>query len=207
MSSDPSGRKGYGRIAPSSVCVRLHIRHHKPVGIRYTASVLGRMREVPMRDERLEVSVTFVPAKGYVASAPELRQPVVAVSLGGLRRRIEALMLPDNVNVRLILDRTAERERNRRRQQAQLARRASVLPRGNGGRGLTWPEGLSRRVRRKTPTTRGSSPRTRRGVAPSRPRAAHRAAPASSYAGAVRLSRCLSRGRTHGLGQPFAARP
>ena len=75
-----------------------------------------------MRDERLEVSVTFVPAKGYVASAPELRQPVIAVSLGGLRRRIEALMLPDNVNVQLILDRTAERERNPRRQQAQLAR-------------------------------------------------------------------------------------
>ena len=72
-----------------------------------------------MRDERLEVSVTFVSAKGYVASAPELRQPVVAVSLGGLRRRIEALMLPDNVNLQLILDRTAERERNRRRQQAQ----------------------------------------------------------------------------------------
>jgi hypothetical protein len=79
-----------------------------------------------MRDERLEVSVTFVPAKGYVASAPELRQPVVAVSLGGLRRRIEALMLPDNVNVRLILDRIAELERNRRRQQAQLARRARL---------------------------------------------------------------------------------
>jgi hypothetical protein len=75
-----------------------------------------------MRDERLEVSVTFVPAKGYVASAPELRRPVVALSLGGLRRRIEALMLPDNVNVQLILDRTAERERDRRRQQAQLAR-------------------------------------------------------------------------------------
>src|SRR6266513_1136187 len=126
MSSDPSGRKGYRRIAPSSVRVRLHIRHHKPIGIRYTASVLGTMREVPMRDERLEVSVTFVPAKGYVASAPELRQPVIAVSLGGLRRRIEALMLPDNVNVQLILDRTAERERNPRRQQAQLARRARL---------------------------------------------------------------------------------
>jgi hypothetical protein len=55
-----------------------------------------------MRDERLEVSVTFVPAKGYVASAPELRQPVVAVSLGGLRRRIEERLLPDK---RLMLDR------------------------------------------------------------------------------------------------------
>ena len=47
---------------------------------------------------------------------------MTALSLGGIRRRIEALMLPDNVNVQLILDRTAERERNRRRQQAQLAR-------------------------------------------------------------------------------------
>ena len=74
-----------------------------------------------MRDDRFEVSVTFDERRGYVASAPELRQPVVAVSLGGLRRRIEALMVPDNVNVRLILDRTAERERNRRRQRAQLA--------------------------------------------------------------------------------------
>jgi hypothetical protein len=75
-----------------------------------------------MRDERLEVSVTFDERRGYVASAPELRQPVVAVSLGGLRRRIEPLMLPDNVNVQLILDHAARRERDRRRQQPQLAR-------------------------------------------------------------------------------------
>jgi hypothetical protein len=40
-----------------------------------------------MRDERLEVSVTFVPAKGYVASAPELRQPVVALSLAACAER------------------------------------------------------------------------------------------------------------------------
>jgi hypothetical protein len=65
--------------------------------------------------------VTSVPAKGYVASAPELRQPVVAVSLGSLRRRIEALMLPDDLRVVLQLDRSAQRERNRRRQQAQTA--------------------------------------------------------------------------------------
>jgi hypothetical protein len=44
-----------------------------------------------MSGERLEVSVTFDPGKGYVASAPELRQPVTALSLGDLRRRIEAL--------------------------------------------------------------------------------------------------------------------
>jgi hypothetical protein len=35
-----------------------------------------------MPDERLEVSVTF-DERGYIGSAPELRQAVVALSLGG----------------------------------------------------------------------------------------------------------------------------
>ena len=68
-----------------------------------------------MRDERFEVSVTFDAERGYVASAPELRQPVVALSLGGLRRRIEVALLPDNVRIVLQLDGLAERERHRRR--------------------------------------------------------------------------------------------
>ena len=67
-----------------------------------------------MRNERFEVSVTFDAERGYVASAPELRQPVVALSLGGLRRRIEIMMLPDNVRIVLQLDGLAERERHRR---------------------------------------------------------------------------------------------
>ena len=75
-----------------------------------------------MRNKRFEVSVTFDAERGYVASAPELRQPVVALSLGGLRRRIEIMMLPDNVRIVLQLDGLAERERHRRRAQAQLAR-------------------------------------------------------------------------------------
>jgi hypothetical protein len=62
-----------------------------------------------MSGDRLEVSVSFDERRGYVATAPELRSPVTALSLGDLRRRIEALMLPDNVNVRLVLDRSAER--------------------------------------------------------------------------------------------------
>jgi hypothetical protein len=33
-----------------------------------------------MRDERLEMSVTFDERRGYIASAPELRQPVTALS-------------------------------------------------------------------------------------------------------------------------------
>jgi hypothetical protein len=35
----------------------------------------------------------------------------------GLRRRIEAALMPDSVDVRLVLDRAALRERDRRRQQ------------------------------------------------------------------------------------------
>jgi hypothetical protein len=68
-----------------------------------------------MSADRLEVAVTFDAERGYVASAPELRAPVMALSLGGLRRRIEALMLPDEVEVRLVLDVRARRERDRRR--------------------------------------------------------------------------------------------
>jgi hypothetical protein len=75
-----------------------------------------------MSGDRLEVSVTFDPTKGYVASAHELKAPVTALSLGGLRRRIEALMVPDDPIITLNLDRIARLERDRRRQQAQLAR-------------------------------------------------------------------------------------
>jgi hypothetical protein len=75
-----------------------------------------------MRDERFEVTVTFDERRGYVATAPELRQPVLALSLGGLRRRIEALMLPDEVDVRLQLDGAADRERHRRRAASPPAR-------------------------------------------------------------------------------------
>ena len=52
------------------------------------------------------------------STSPELRQPLVALSLGGLRRRIETAMLPDDIRVVLQLDGLAERERHRRRAQA-----------------------------------------------------------------------------------------
>jgi hypothetical protein len=45
----------------------------------------------------------------------ERKTPVTALSLGGLRRRIEALMMPDKPQVILSLDRAARRERDRRR--------------------------------------------------------------------------------------------
>ena len=47
------------------------------------------------------MSVTF-DERGYIGSAPELRQAVVALSLGGLRRkRIEIALLPDDVRWQL----------------------------------------------------------------------------------------------------------
>ena len=67
-----------------------------------------------MSGDRLEVSVSFDERCGYFGSHPELRSPVVALSLGGLRRKIETLMLPDDVHVVLHLDRTARQERDRR---------------------------------------------------------------------------------------------
>ena len=66
-------------------------------------------------EHRLTVAVTYDESRGYVGSAPELRQPVVALSLGGLRRKVEIAMLPDEVVVLLRLDRTARLERDRRR--------------------------------------------------------------------------------------------
>jgi hypothetical protein len=68
-----------------------------------------------MNADRLEVNVTFDVERGYVGSAPELLHSVTALSLGGLRRRIEIAMLPDNVHIVLQLDGLAERERHRRR--------------------------------------------------------------------------------------------
>src|SRR5260221_14556854 len=53
------------------------------------AGVASEPKGTTMHD-RFEVSVTFDPAKGYAATAPELREPVLALSLGGVRRRVEA---------------------------------------------------------------------------------------------------------------------
>jgi hypothetical protein len=45
---------------------------------------------------------------------------VLALSLGGLRRRIEIALLPDDVIITVSLDRVARRERDRRRAQRQV---------------------------------------------------------------------------------------
>jgi hypothetical protein len=65
--------------------------------------------------DKLIIAVTFCPERGYVGSSPDLREPVIALSLGGLRRKVEALISPDDVIVLLNLDRAARLERDRRR--------------------------------------------------------------------------------------------
>jgi hypothetical protein len=65
--------------------------------------------------DKLHIAVTFSPERGYVGSSPDLRAPVVALSLGGLRRKVETLISPDDVIVLLSLNRAARLERDRRR--------------------------------------------------------------------------------------------
>jgi len=65
------------------------------------------------KDGRFDVAVTFDERRGYVGTHPNLRAPVVALSLSGLRRKIEALMLPEDVIIVLSLDRDARLERAR----------------------------------------------------------------------------------------------
>jgi hypothetical protein len=51
-----------------------------------------------------------------------LSQSVTALSLGGLRRRIEVALLPDDPVVQLRLDRAARLERDRRRRGGAVTR-------------------------------------------------------------------------------------
>jgi hypothetical protein len=72
--------------------------------------------------DKLAIAATYDAERGYVGTHPELRSPVIALSLGGLRRKIEALMLPDEVIVMLSLDKAARLERDRRRLNGQPRR-------------------------------------------------------------------------------------
>jgi hypothetical protein len=71
----------------------------------------------------LMIDVTFDSVRGYVATHPNLPQPVIALSLGGLRARIGAGLGRGSHNVRLKLDRAASAQRDERRRGA--AERAS----------------------------------------------------------------------------------
>jgi len=69
--------------------------------------------------DKVSIPVSF-DGHGYVARAPELSSPVVALSLSSLRKRIKA-MLPERSVVVLNLDRLARKERDARRRGGQAA--------------------------------------------------------------------------------------
>jgi hypothetical protein len=79
-----------------------------------------------MRDDRLVIAVTF-DGHGYRTTSPEV-PPVSALSLSILRKRIEAVLMPDDPVVVLSLDRTARLERDRRRRGGP-ARASTAWPR------------------------------------------------------------------------------
>jgi hypothetical protein len=67
-------------------------------------------------DARLEIAVTYDLAKGYyIGMHPELPTPVVALSLAVLCKRVEERLIGEDVDVKLVLDRAARQERDRRR--------------------------------------------------------------------------------------------
>jgi hypothetical protein len=82
--------------------------------------------------EKLVVEVGFDAAHGhYVAHHPELK-PFTALSLFGLRKKIEAALLPETVDIKLVLNRSARLERDRRRRS------------GEQGRDRAWPQPVKR---------------------------------------------------------------
>jgi len=68
---------------------------------------------MPLAAELL-IDVTFDPAHGYVATHPNLPQPVIALSLSVLHARLAA-QLGGAQRVRLKLDRAARAQRDQRR--------------------------------------------------------------------------------------------
>ena len=52
--------------------------------------ITGALLAANQRNGRFDVAVTFDERRGYVGRHPELRAPVTALSLGGLRRKVEA---------------------------------------------------------------------------------------------------------------------
>ena len=81
-----------------------------------TVTIFGMiLLVIAMLDDRFAIHVTFDPARGYVATCPQLPAPVVALSLNVLRARVGRQLDIAAVNVRLKLDRAARLQRDARR--------------------------------------------------------------------------------------------
>jgi hypothetical protein len=71
----------------------------------------------------MDVDVTWN-EKGFVATAPELRQPIVALSLGGVKQRFQAIF-PHVPRIDFHLDKSAQAEVDDRRRKPETK---SCLP-------------------------------------------------------------------------------
>jgi hypothetical protein len=71
----------------------------------------------------MRVDVEWNANKGFVATAFELKHPIVALTLSGLKQRLQTLF-PDAMGIEFRLDRTAQREQDGRRESRSLERGA-----------------------------------------------------------------------------------
>jgi hypothetical protein len=68
-----------------------------------------------MHDDRLEVGVSYDPRRGYFTTGAERPSGAQLPTTVALSKRIEAALLLNDVEVRLVLDRAARHERDQRR--------------------------------------------------------------------------------------------
>ena len=101
------------------------------VDLAQKAPLILLVPAMPVADELL-IAVTFDPVRGYVATHPNLPQPVIALSLSVLRARIGAQLGRVSHNVRLKLERAARAQRDERRrgaaERATDTRRSETKP-------------------------------------------------------------------------------
>jgi hypothetical protein len=71
----------------------------------------------------MRVDVEWNANKGFVATAFELKHPIVALTLSGLKQRLQTLF-PDATGIEFRLDRAAQREQDERRESQSLERGA-----------------------------------------------------------------------------------
>jgi len=64
-----------------------------------TLDLAGARAAAAAMTDKLTIAVTYDSDRGQVGTASDLRASVIALSLGGLRRKVEALMLPEDVIV------------------------------------------------------------------------------------------------------------
>jgi len=100
-----SGRRAISAVPPAA---------DLPLIAAVTVAIIGMILLVlAMLADRFLIDVTFDASRGYVATHPNLPQPVIALSLTVLRARLGAQLGWERVQLKL--DRTARAQRDERR--------------------------------------------------------------------------------------------